>query len=55
MMDEILGESFSRNFREKKELYWRQVSAERKSNHQMEFGIGDEDGHILTDGEDVDW
>ena len=53
IVDERWGESLSRNFREKKKLFWKEGSAKRKSNDQMEMRIRDADGHMLTDGEDV--
>ena len=53
MVDERWGESLSRNFREKKMLFWKVVSAERKSNYQMAMRIRDPVGHMLTDGENV--
>ena len=53
VVDERWGESLSKNFREKKKLFWKEVNAERKSNDQMEMRIRDADGNMLTVGEDV--
>jgi len=39
MVDERWGESLSKNFREKKKLFWKEVNAERKSNDQMDMRI----------------
>ena len=53
MVDERWGESLSKNFREKKKLFWKEVNTDRKNNDQMEMRIRNADGHLLTVGEDV--
>ena len=53
MVDERWGESLSRNFREKKKHFWKEVNAERKSSDQMKIRIRDADEHMLTVAEDV--
>ena len=51
--DEMYGEKLSRNFRENKKLFWRDVNSVRKVRDQMDMRIKDVNGNILSDESEV--
>ena len=53
LVDERWGESLSKNFREKKKLFWKEVNAERKCRDQMDMQVKDVGGNVLSVGENV--
>ena len=53
LVDERWGESLSKNFREKKKLFWKEVNADRKCRDQMDMQVKDVGGNVLSVGENV--
>ena len=49
MADRRFGERVSRNFKENKKMFWKDVNMERKMDDQMDTRIKDADGNILTE------
>ena len=53
MVDEKLGERLSKNFRENKKMFWKEVNSQSKVKEQMDMRIKDIDGNMVTEKNDV--